>query len=60
MNKFLYSENEIEFSRTQCGLCIFRNPDSDTSCQKYEQKPDEVLKGQIKCPQLCTTDFFGA
>lgn len=58
MDKFVYSENEIKISKTQCGLCIFRDKDYEDSCEKYSQKPDEVLKGTTKCPYLKTTTLL--
>ena len=58
MEKFVYSENEIKIAKTQCGLCIFRNESCEESCQKYSQKPAEVLKGTSKCPYLKTTNLL--
>jgi len=58
MDKFVYSENEIQFAWVQCELCLFRDDESETSCQKYAQKPDEVLKGEIRCPYLRTTNIL--
>lgn len=58
MDKFVYSEHELKFARTQCGLCIFRDDNSETSCPKYERKPGEILEGKIKCPYLRTTNIL--
>ena len=58
MEKFVYSGNEIKIAKTQCGLCIFRDDQSETSCLKYAQKPNEVLEGQSKCPYLRTTNIL--
>lgn len=59
MEKFVYSENEIKISKTQCGLCIFRDDNCETACQKYLQKPTEVLEGKSRCPYLKTTIVLG-
>lgn len=59
MEKFVYSENELKIAKTQCGLCIFRDNNSETSCQKYAQKPVDVLEGKIRCPYLKTTNILG-
>ena len=58
MKKFVYSENEIKISKTQCGLCVFRDESCEDSCQKYSQKPTEVLQGKTKCPYLKTTNLL--
>lgn len=58
MEKFVYSENEIKIAKTQCGLCIFRDDKDEASCQKYAQKPNEVLEGQIRCPYLRATNIL--
>ena len=58
MDKFVYGENEIQFSKTQCGLCIYRDDSCETACQKYAQKPAEVLEGATRCPYLKVTDLF--
>ena len=58
MEKFVYTENEIKISKTQCGLCIFRDDQQENSCQKYSQKPEEVLKGTSRCPYLKTTNLL--
>lgn len=54
MEKFVYQENEIKIARTQCGLCMFADPNSETVCQQYDCKPQEVLEGKVKCPHLRT------
>lgn len=58
MEKFVYSANEIQIARTQCGLCIYRDEKCENSCQKYAQKPEEVLDGTIRCPYLKTTNLL--
>lgn len=58
MDKFVYSESEIRISKTQCGLCIFREENCADSCKKYSQIPSEVLDGTSRCPYLKTTNLL--
>lgn len=58
MEKYTYSENEIIISKTQCGLCIYRDDNNDNSCEKYSQKSEEILKGSSICPYLKTTSLL--
>ena len=50
MDKFVYSENEIEIAHTQCEFCIYNNPKTPEKCEQYEKKPEEVVKNKIRCP----------
>ena len=52
MEKFIYGENELKISKTQCGLCVYCDHQQETACEKYVQKPVEILEGKIKCPWL--------
>lgn len=58
MEKYVYSKDEIKIAKTQCGLCIFRDKNREESCQKYSQKPTDVLDGISKCPYLKTTSIL--
>ena len=52
MDKFVYSEGDILISKSQCGICVFQDPDNETVCQKYSSKPAEILTGRVQCPYL--------
>ncbi len=58
MEKFVYGENELKIAKTQCGLCVYCNPEQENSCEKYVQKPAEVLEGKVKCPCLRTASIL--
>ena len=49
MEKFCYSAGEIEIAATQCDLCIYQIEDNRTACQKFVEKPEEVLQNKRKC-----------
>lgn len=52
MDKFCYSEGEIEIAATQCDLCIFQINGNKEICQKFGQKPKGILLNERKCPHI--------
>ena len=58
MGKFVYEKNEVKFAETQCGLCIFQKENCENACEKYLQKPIEILEGKIRCSYLKTTNLL--
>ena len=52
MDKFCHSAGEIEVAATQCDLCIFQINGSKEICQKFADKPKEILLNERKCPYV--------
>ena len=50
MNKFIYEKNDIDIAHSQCEFCIYNDKASPDKCEKYEKKPDEIIKNIRQCP----------
>lgn len=50
MSRFVYEEGEFELADLQCEMCAFWRAQTPRSCEKYSQKPPEILSNQEKCP----------
>lgn len=57
MEKFCYSAGEIEIAATQCDLCIYQTGGNQDACQKFEEKPIEVLLNKRKCMYVRNAKF---
>ena len=57
MKRFCYSAGEIEFADTQCDLCIYQISGEEKSCQKFENKPNEILLNEKKCPYVRSAKY---
>lgn len=57
MEKFCYSAGEIEIAATQCDLCIYQIDGNKDSCQKFVEKPKDVLQNKRKCEYVRNAKF---
>ena len=58
MDKFCYSAGELEFGSSQCDLCKYRFADRADACQKYEEKPKDIVEDERKCPYMRHEKFL--
>ncbi len=52
MEKFVWKKGDIKIARSQCELCLLNCKATPNSCPKYDTKPENVLKGVVKCPYI--------
>lgn len=52
MEKFCYAAGEIEIAENQCELCMYRTEGCRESCEKYAEKPMDILLDERKCPYI--------
>jgi len=52
MGRFDWEEGELKIGNSQCDFCIFKNIQNQRQCKKYEEKPEVVLKDEIRCEHL--------
>ena len=57
MNKFWYAAGEIEIADSQCELCIYRLEGNQTACEKFQEKPTEIVHNEEKCPYVRNKNF---
>lgn len=50
MDKFTYEKNDLGIARTQCEFCIYNVRSTPGKCEKYETKPEEIVKNKKRCP----------
>lgn len=50
MDRYTWKENEMHIIDSFCQLCCHAISDSSTSCEKYEQIPEDVAKCVVRCP----------
>jgi len=53
--KFISQPGDLKFMKTPCDGCVFQDKDNDNKCQKYEQKPSEIIENKkAKCESYRT------
>ena len=48
-NKFVAQPGDLVFIKTQCDGCVFQNKADESKCEKYEQKPSNIIESKSKC-----------
>ena len=56
MSSFEYEEGELELIDLQCELCAFWRQKTPRSCEKYPQKPLNILQNEERCPFFVWAD----
>lgn len=54
--KYIYSENDIQITDSLCEACIY-HLEGVSQCRKFEKRPDGVVMGKSKCPEMRLSDF---
>lgn len=58
MSKFVYEADDVELADCQCDLCVYRLEGRPGRCEKYPEKPREILNDEKKCPYMRTPDYI--